>query len=110
MHPKGRRSEGDCHKPPTLYTAHVVWARASSCPVYTASEDESWVTTVLAHRQLVTDAETTIFDTGITAIKVGGHFPGSMVLLYDRHVFFFADTVMLALAGVGDYDNDVLGV
>ncbi|ATY60168.1 metallo-beta-lactamase domain [Cordyceps militaris] len=90
---------------PHFYGAHVVWARAFGCPVYTAAEDAAWATTASAHRQLLAGAETAILDTGVAAIKVGGHFPGSMVLLYDRHLFV-ADTFMLTLAGVGDYETD----
>ncbi|XWX02409.1 hypothetical protein V2A60_010446 [Cordyceps javanica] len=94
---------------PHFYSAHVVWARAFSCPVYIASDDAKWATMSSSHRQLLTDVETTILDTSAKAVKVGGHFPGSMVLLYDQHIFV-ADTFMLTLAGVGDYEGDALGV
>ncbi|KAJ6781099.1 hypothetical protein PWT90_00680 [Aphanocladium album] len=94
---------------PHFYSGHVVWARAFGCPVYIASDDEKWTTMGSGHRQLLTETETEILGTGARAVKVGGHFPGSLVLLYDRHVFV-ADTFMLTLAGVGDYDNDALGV
>lgn len=93
---------------PHFYSAHVVWARAFGCPVYISSDDAEWTTMPSEHRQLITQTETTILNTGVRAVKVGGHFPGSLVLLFDRHVFI-ADTFMLTLSGVGSYDSDALG-
>ncbi|OAA52137.1 Beta-lactamase-like protein [Cordyceps fumosorosea ARSEF 2679] len=88
---------------PHFYSAHVVWARAFACPVYLASEDApAWCAVRSpAHQQLLTAPETSILP-GVTAVKVGGHFPGSLVLLFERHLFV-ADTFMLTLSGVGDY-------
>lgn len=40
--------------------------------------------------------------TGAKAIKVGGHFPGSLVLLHDKRLLV-ADTMMPTPAGVGDW-------
>lgn len=40
--------------------------------------------------------------TGVKAIKVGGHFPGSMVVLHDRRLLV-ADTMMPTPSGMGNW-------
>ncbi|KAK7415065.1 hypothetical protein QQZ08_012453 [Neonectria magnoliae] len=93
---------------PHFYSTHVQWARAFACPVYLAAEDRAWTTTASAHQVFLADAETRIGDTGATAIKLGGHFPGSMVLLFDGHLLV-ADTLMTTASGVGGWDADAAG-
>ncbi|KAH6603779.1 hypothetical protein Trco_007225 [Trichoderma cornu-damae] len=92
---------------PHFYSTHVQWARAFRCPVYTAAEDLRWTTTPSAHRKPVTEIETDIIP-GVKAIKLGGHFPGSLVLLFDGRLFT-ADTLMTTPAGIGKWDVDALG-
>lgn len=93
---------------PHFYSTHVQWARAFKCPVYLASEDKSWTTMDSGHQVLLTETETEIQGTGVKAIKLGGHFPGSMVMLFDRHLLI-ADTLMTTFSGVGKWDTDALG-
>ncbi|KPM34212.1 hypothetical protein AK830_g12359 [Neonectria ditissima] len=93
---------------PHFYSTHVQWARAFACPVYLAAEDRAWTTTASAHQMFLTDAETEIGATGARAVKLGGHFPGSMVLLFDRHLLV-ADTLMTTASGVGRWDEDAVG-
>jgi len=88
---------------PHYYTTHVVWARAFGCPVYMADEDKGWTTLKSAHQKFITDVETDILPgSKITVIKLGGHFPGSLVLLYE-HRLLIADTIVTTPAGIGDW-------
>ncbi|GKU02760.1 metallo-beta-lactamase family protein [Fusarium langsethiae] len=50
-----------------------------------------------------------VVDAGATAIKLGGHFPGSLVLHYNSRLFI-ADTLMTTASGVGNWDVDATGV
>ncbi|KAK4890577.1 hypothetical protein LTR27_010739 [Elasticomyces elasticus] len=70
---------------PHYYTTHLDWAKTFDCPVYIAHDDQEWLSRddeegrrVFINgtsQQLVADA---------TAIKVGGHFQGSLVLLWNK--------------------------
>lgn len=94
---------------PHYYTTHVNWAAAFKCPVYVAAEDESWATMKSTHRKPITDIETDILPgSNIKAIKVGGHFPGSLVLLY-KHRLLIADTIVTTPAGMGDWSINGVG-
>ncbi|KAF7556766.1 hypothetical protein G7046_g6208 [Stylonectria norvegica] len=93
---------------PHYYSTHVQWARAFGCPVYLANEDKQWATMDSSHQALITETETEIEGTGIKAIKLGGHFPGSLVLLSDEHLMI-ADTIMTTPSGLGNYDADATG-
>ncbi|KAI1053763.1 hypothetical protein LB507_007438 [Fusarium sp. FIESC RH6] len=93
---------------PHFYSAHVQWGRAFGCPVYLASEDMIWTTFSSSEQVPLTDTTTPILDTGATAIKLGGHFPGSMVLHYNNRLFI-ADTLMTTASGVGDWSVDASG-
>ena len=71
------------------------WARAFGCPVYTSAEDASWLQRrdePGLERRLIRGATETILP-GVTAIKTGGHFDGSLVLHYDKSLFI-ADSLM----------------
>ncbi|KAL7793825.1 beta-lactamase-like protein [Trichoderma ceciliae] len=92
---------------PHFYSSHIQWARAFRCPVYTSVEDLRWTTTPSAHRKALTEIDTDIVP-GIKAIKLGGHFPGSLVLLFDGRLLI-ADTLMTTPAGIGKWNVDALG-
>ncbi|PTB63153.1 hypothetical protein BBK36DRAFT_1171953 [Trichoderma citrinoviride] len=92
---------------PHFYSTHVQWARAFQCPVYTSAEDVRWTTTPSVYRKPLTEVEAEIVP-GVKAIKLGGHFPGSMVLLFDGKLFI-ADTLMTTAAGIGKWEVDALG-
>lgn len=66
---------------PHYYTTHLDWAKPFDCPVYMAKEDEEWLNRADSEgrRKLFSSASEKILD-GITAVKAGGHFPGSLVL------------------------------
>lgn len=93
---------------PHYYSAHVQWARAFKCPVYLASEDMSWTTLTSSHQVAVTKTETEIPGTGVKLIKLGGHFPGSLVALFDNRLLI-ADTLMTTPSGRGRWDVDAAG-
>ncbi|KAF5010457.1 hypothetical protein FDECE_3392 [Fusarium decemcellulare] len=92
---------------PHFYSTHVQWARAFRCPVYLASEDKRWATMESTHQVFLSSTETEIAR-GVKAIKLGGHFPGSMVLLFDGRLLI-ADTLMTTASGVGAWDVDATG-
>ncbi|TKA83755.1 hypothetical protein B0A55_00065 [Friedmanniomyces simplex] len=70
---------------PHYYSTHLDWARTFGCPVYIAREDERWVSREddKGHRKLI-DGTSEQIVLGVTAVKVGGHFPGSLVLLWSE--------------------------
>jgi glyoxylase-like metal-dependent hydrolase (beta-lactamase superfamily II) len=91
---------------PHYYSTHVQWARAFGCPVYIAAEDQEWTTLGSAHTQRITATETDVLPgSGIKVIKLGGHFPGSLVMLFDGRLLI-ADTVVTTPAGMGRWDVD----
>ena len=81
---------------PHFYTTYVEWAKAFNCPVYTAAEDAVWLhrtkTPGVDHR-LIQGATETVLE-GVTAIKTGGHFDGSLVLHWERNIFI-ADSLLM---------------
>ncbi|CZR65999.1 related to metallo-beta-lactamase family protein [Phialocephala subalpina] len=79
---------------PHFYSTHLEWAKAFQCPVYLSREDEKWLNrpdTPGVERRFVEGATLTIVP-GVTAVKTGGHFDGSMVLHWEKHLFI-SDTL-----------------
>ncbi|KFY87102.1 hypothetical protein V500_07185 [Pseudogymnoascus sp. VKM F-4518 (FW-2643)] len=99
---------------PHFYSTHLLWAQVFRCPVYLSDDDRGWLveedpcSSDPVRRFIVGQgAELDIpgndgQKTGAKAIKVGGHFPGSLVLLHDSRLLV-ADTIMPTPAGVGDW-------
>ncbi|KAI5847406.1 beta-lactamase-like protein [Morchella snyderi] len=84
---------------PHYYTTYAVWARTFNCPVYIASEDHSWLCRrddTISLEQIDTLTFQPLRDyNGLVAIKVGGHFPGSMVLYHKLGAaLFIADSIV----------------
>jgi len=79
---------------PHYYTTYVEWAQTFKCPVYVSSDDEEWLhrADVEGVRKPITRSTETIVE-GVTAVKAGGHFPGSLVLHWENHLFI-ADTLV----------------
>lgn len=69
------------------------WTRAFNCLIYTSVEDEKWLEPDLRsnpnHRFLKSATQAILPD--VTAVRVGGHFDGSLVLHWDDRLFI-ADT------------------
>lgn len=100
---------------PHYYSTHLQWARTFGCPVYLAAEDEEWLAQTDAERQIflkrgTTEKRVTVSgqDSGATILKLGGHFPGSLVLLFDSRLFV-ADTLLTTPAGLGSWETDAVG-
>lgn len=91
---------------PHYYTTHQDWARTFDCPVWVSEEDaEEWVSRRdgddgdgdddgqgRRRRRLIPRGrvEEDVLGAGnevVKAIKVGGHFPGSLVLLWEKKLF-----------------------
>ncbi len=81
-------------------------------PVYPASEDQQWTAQRSEHQAFVDGTEMRIRvggeDTGVTVIKLGGHFPGSLAALFDGHLMI-ADTLLTTRSGVANWSVDALG-
>lgn len=96
---------------PHYYTTHLTWARMFDCPVYLAGEDKDWLVQRDEARQVFigeSETERTIVP-GATALKLGGHFPGSLVLLFDNTRLLVADTLVTTPAGLGSWTTDGTG-
>nr|OQO27560.1 hypothetical protein B0A51_04473 [Rachicladosporium sp. CCFEE 5018] len=81
---------------PHYYSRHLAWAKAFGCPVYISSEDAHWTKQPdpLSYRRLIDERTFNIeILPDVRALKLGGHFPGSLVLSYDHHLFV-ADTLV----------------
>ncbi|KAI8623221.1 beta-lactamase-like protein [Xylariaceae sp. FL1651] len=92
---------------PHYYSTHLEWARAFDCPVYLAGEDMEWLAQRgSAHQVFVTETELDVFGTQV--LKLGGHFPGSFVMLFDGKLLI-ADTLVTTPSGLGNWDADAVG-
>jgi hypothetical protein len=89
---------------PHYYTTHVEWAKIFNCPVYFSKEDEEWLNRRSDAQKFIEKEEIEIAKTGVMAIKLGGHFPGSLVCLYDGRLLI-ADTLLMTPAGVGNWKD-----
>lgn len=79
---------------PHYYTTHLTWAKTFSCPIFLAADDESWLARKdsAESRRFIGNAIQEILP-GVTAVKIGGHFPGSLVLHYASRLFI-ADSLV----------------
>ncbi|KAI0178994.1 beta-lactamase-like protein [Hypoxylon sp. FL1284] len=97
---------------PHYYTTNVEWARAFDCPVYIASEDKGWRQQESNHHVTFSETELDLpidnAPSGIKVLKLGGHFPGSCVFLYDGRLLI-ADTLVTTPSGLGSWDTDAVG-
>ncbi|KAF2482324.1 beta-lactamase-like protein [Neohortaea acidophila] len=83
---------------PHYYSTHLVWAEVFGCSVYLAAEDEEWLCRedVGGRRRFL--GEESVREEivpGVVAVKVGGHFPGSLVLGWEGRLFI-ADSFVTA--------------
>jgi len=83
---------------PHYYTTYVEWYRTFQCPIYLGSDDQEWLcqkppsSETLRFIEGPAGAAQSIVP-GVTAIKTGGHFPGSLVLHWEKKLFI-ADTIV----------------
>lgn len=96
---------------PHYYTTHAEWSRAFGCPVYTAARDGEWKV-VSAPTDVLLDADRDSFELegsgGVKVLQLGGHFPGSLVVLFDGRLLI-ADTLLTTPAGMGKWEVDAEG-
>ncbi|KAF2154667.1 hypothetical protein K461DRAFT_319196 [Myriangium duriaei CBS 260.36] len=83
---------------PHFYTTHLDWAATFKCPVFIHAADSEWLSRPDpgGYRRLINSVTQEIIP-GVTAIQTGGHFPGSLVLHFDKHLFI-ADSIMTVQA------------
>lgn len=96
---------------PHYYSTHLLWARTFNCKVYLAAEDKQWLAQKDTDRQVFiqeSEVNTEILASGVRALKLGGHFPGSFVLLAHRRLLI-ADTLVTTPAGLGSWTTDAVG-
>jgi glyoxylase-like metal-dependent hydrolase (beta-lactamase superfamily II) len=77
---------------PHFYSAHLEWAERFDCPVYLSAEDKEWLARRSDKRQVFLDQtenriEIDGQDSGVRAIKLGGHFPGSCTSPFPYPLF-----------------------
>ncbi|KAI6357538.1 hypothetical protein MCOR25_007630 [Pyricularia grisea] len=105
---------------PHFYTAHAEWAAAFGCPVFLAAEDRKWVALEIPLHiflgnsktdQIMRRSHEIIIEgvrSGFIAVKLGGHFPGSMVGHFDGRLLI-SDTLLTTPAGLGGWEADAAG-
>ncbi|KAH0421900.1 metallo-beta-lactamase family protein [Colletotrichum kahawae] len=91
---------------PHYFSTALHWAEAFGCKVYVSAEDGEWLTRRGKAHELW-EAKTMEFVGGeFLVVKVGGHFPGSSVLLWkSEKKLFVADSVMVVPSGVYHVDR-----
>lgn len=101
---------------PHYYTTHLLWARTFNCPVYISTEDRQWLAQTSSSHQIFlkeTEVETELkidhVGTGLMMLKLGGHFPGSLVVLYKSRLLV-ADTLVSTPSGLSNFSVDALGI
>lgn len=96
---------------PHYYTTHLDWADTFDCPVYLSWEDKEWLNRLDRLGKARTfiegsqeEIEVRGEKTGVKALKLGGHFPGSLVCLAFGKLLV-ADTLMTTPSGMGDWSS-----
>ena len=85
---------------PHFWTSHLDWAKEFDCPVYLAKDDKEWLQRedVDGRRRLIEGIVEEIIP-GVKAVRLGGHFPGSLILHWNGHIFT-ADTIAVTLVSI----------
>ncbi|KZT40341.1 hypothetical protein SISSUDRAFT_1044415 [Sistotremastrum suecicum HHB10207 ss-3] len=93
---------------PHYWTTHITWSHAfNNCPVHLSSADKEFLSRPDPHSVRSSNwigSSPKEIVPGILAIPVGGHFPGSLVLLWKDHLFV-ADSVQVIPSGLYDIDR-----
>ena len=87
---------------PHYYTTYAEWARVFKCPVYTSVEDAEWMSRheVDVERRFIVAGVEEVLE-GVRAVKVGGHFEGSLVLHWEKKLFIADSLVTVPVGGSG---------
>lgn len=83
---------------PHYYTTYVEWVKAFNCPIYVAADDQEWFCRKPPSLELFSFIKGPVGTSqelvpSVKAIKLGGHFPGSLVLHWEKKLFI-ADTIV----------------
>ncbi|KAK6612725.1 hypothetical protein ACHAPC_009271 [Botrytis cinerea] len=96
---------------PHYYTTHLDWAEIFDCPVYLSWEDKSWLNRLDRMGKARTfiegkeeELEIRGEKTGVKMLKLGGHFPGSLVCLAHERLLV-ADTLVTTPSALGDWSK-----
>lgn len=91
---------------PHYYSTALHWAEAFDCKVYLSAEDEEWVMRRGPQHVMWEGQQLELLGGQFLAVKVGGHFPGSSVLLWkSERKLFVADSIMIVPSGVYHTDR-----
>ncbi|OQV09880.1 hypothetical protein CLAIMM_13958 [Cladophialophora immunda] len=91
---------------PHYYTTMLHWAEAFGCPVYLSCEDEEWLLRKGEAQRLWKGKELELLNGHFKVVKLGGHFPGSSVMLWkSERKLFVADTITVIPSGVYHVDR-----
>lgn len=83
---------------PHYYSTYVEWAERFKCLVYISVDDKEWLCRAPPEEGMIRFIEGPAGNVeeiveGVTAIKTGGHFKGSLVLHWEEKLFI-ADTIV----------------
>ncbi|KAJ9138228.1 Metallo-beta-lactamase superfamily protein [Pleurostoma richardsiae] len=93
---------------PHYYSTALHWAEAFDCKVYLSAEDEEWVMRKGPAHVMWKEETLELLGGQFLAVKVGGHFPGSSVLLWrSERKLFVADSITIVPSGVYHTDRPV---
>ncbi|KAH6692703.1 metallo-beta-lactamase superfamily protein [Plectosphaerella plurivora] len=85
---------------PHFFSAALEWADAFGCRVYISAEDGEWLRRRGPAHELWEGPTLELLGGKFVAIKVGGHFPGSAVMLWkNERKIFTADSIAVIPSG-----------
>lgn len=91
---------------PHYFSTSLHWAEAFGCKVFLSIEDKEWIMRSGDKHVLWEGKEMELLDGQFKAVKVGGHFPGSSVLLWkERKKLFVADSITVIPSGIYHIDR-----
>ncbi|KAK6344198.1 hypothetical protein TWF696_007839 [Orbilia brochopaga] len=91
---------------PHFYSTPFMWSEAfGNVPVYINNADEDWLMTRDKNNVVVSwDNEVEVLP-GVRVVQLGGHFPGSSVLVFDDKLFV-ADTIVVTPAALSRHHRE----
>jgi glyoxylase-like metal-dependent hydrolase (beta-lactamase superfamily II) len=91
---------------PHYFATALHWAEAFNCKVYLSYEDSEWIQRKGDAHVLWKEKEMELLNGEFTVVKVGGHFPGSSVMLWkSEKKLFVADSITVIPSGVYHVDR-----
>lgn len=91
---------------PHYYSTAQHWGETFGCRVYISAEDERWLMRKGEAHSLWAEPRLELLGGRFVAVKVGGHFPGSSVMLWrSERKLFVADSIQVVPSGVYHVDR-----